>query len=75
MIFSERLKLLRIQLEDSQLKVATAIGISDRAYRNLESGVSVPNMNTLIALAEYFNVSIDYLTGRTSNPKLNKKND
>ena len=70
MIFSERLKLLRIQLEDSQLKVATTIGISDRAYRNLESGVSVPNMNTLIALAEYFNVSIDYLTGRTDDPKL-----
>lgn len=72
MIFSERLKLLRSQSHDSQLKVSSSIGISDRAYRSLESGVSIPNMNTLIALANYFNVSIDYLVGRTDNPEINK---
>ncbi|MCR5501787.1 MAG: helix-turn-helix domain-containing protein, partial [Lachnospiraceae bacterium] len=37
-----------------------------------ETGERRPDYDTLIEIAEYFNVSLDYLTGRTDKPALNK---
>jgi transcriptional regulator with XRE-family HTH domain len=68
MKFSERLKQLRKESNSTQLTVAKAANISDRAYRNLESGVSEPNLNTIILLAKFFNVSLDYIVGITDDP-------
>lgn len=68
MTFSERLKQLRKDTNSTQLDVAKAANISDRAYRNLESGTSVPNLDTLLSISYYFNVSLDYLVGLTDDP-------
>ena len=46
--------------------------LSLRAYQYYERGQREPTASVLIALADYFDVSIDYLVGRTDNPKLYK---
>ena len=63
--FAERLKALRKSRRIYQREAAGQIGVSVRAYQLYESGRSDPNIATLIALADYFDVSIDYLVGRT----------
>lgn len=68
MTFSERLKTLKNEHHTTQKEIAKAANISDRAYRNLESGVSIPNMDTLSLLADFYDVSMDYLACRTDDP-------
>ena len=68
MTFSERLKQLRKESNSTQLTVASAANITDRAYRNLESGVYEPSLDTLILLAKFFNVSLDYIAGVGDDP-------
>lgn len=72
MNFSERLKLLRNQNNTLQTELAEAIGISDRMIQMYEAGSKFPVLPKAIAIAEYFNVSIDYLVGRTDNPEVNR---
>lgn len=47
-----------------QKEIAKQIGLSVQAYCNYEKGIREPDISTLIKLAEYFNVTIDYLVGR-----------
>ncbi len=74
MTFPERLKEFRTSNNLTQKEIGKAANISDRAYRNLELGVSIPNMDTLILLADFYNTSIDYLTCRTNDPTFNPTN-
>lgn len=53
------------------MKLANEIGISLRALKYYSSGEREPSMSTLIALADFFNVSIDYLVGRSDKPERN----
>ena len=46
--------------------------MSERGYRRWELADTEPNLTTIIFLADYFKVSLDYLVGRTDNPKINK---
>jgi len=66
--FVQRLKILRKHFNVTQKKVAESIGLSGRRYNDLEVGKSFPSADTLIKLADYFNVSTDYLLCRTDNP-------
>ena len=66
--FAKRLKDPRKGRRIYQREVAEHIGVSVRAYPFYESGRSEPNIAGLIALAGYFDVSIDYLVGRTDEP-------
>lgn len=59
-----RLKELRKSKSLNQSQVANAIGISQRTYSNYEIGTREPDINTIIKLADYFNVTIDYLLCR-----------
>ena len=68
----ERLKKLRIEKQITQKQMASQFNITERAYQRYEAYTSTPHYNTLISLAEYFNVSLDYLVGRTDNPDINK---
>ncbi len=65
MNFSSRLKELRQHNKVSQQELADLLGISTRAWRFYESGDREPNIHGLITLADYFNVSLDYLVGRS----------
>lgn len=67
--FSERLKELRKQHNVTQKHVAIQIGMSERNYQDLEYGKFNPNHESLLKLADYFNVSLDYLVGRSDDNK------
>ena len=67
-----RLKSLREAKKISQLKLALDLGINQNNVSRYETGTRQADYETLIKLADYFNVSIDYLLERTDNPKTNK---
>ncbi len=64
-IFRTRLRELRIEKKETQRRVGEAIGIAERHYQRFELGENLPSFENLIALADHFAVSLDYLTGRT----------
>ena len=67
-----RLKMLREKKGISQLKLALDLGLNQNSISRYESGVREADYKTLIKIADYFNVSIDYLLERTENPNLLK---
>ena len=69
--YSERLKELRTSRRLYQRDLAELLGISIRGYQCYETGEHEPGVKKLIALADYYNVSIDYLVGRTDDPGMN----
>ncbi|HIU49044.1 MAG TPA: helix-turn-helix transcriptional regulator [Candidatus Avimonoglobus intestinipullorum] len=69
--FSERLVFIRKKQNILQKDAVKALGISLRAYQYYETAEREPTMSILIKIAEYYNVSIDYLVGRTDNPTVN----
>ena len=62
-IFSERLKDLRNEKRVGQVELASAIQVSKGIISLWENGQREPKLSNLIALAKYFQVSIDYLAG------------
>lgn len=65
-----RLKELRKQKQISQLKLAMDLGMNQNTVSRYETGEREADYQTLIAFAEYFHVSVDYLLGRTDNPRM-----
>ncbi|HJB12716.1 MAG TPA: helix-turn-helix domain-containing protein [Candidatus Oscillibacter excrementigallinarum] len=63
--FDERLKELRKEKGVTQREIAEFLGIKTRPYQNYESGDRRPDYEKLVALADYFDVTTDYLLGRT----------
>ena len=71
-LFSRRLKELRLSHNLKQSDMANLLDVSIRTYQRYESSDNETDFKTLIFLADYFDVSTDYLLGRTDNPKINK---
>ena len=67
-----RLKELRKEKNISQLKLALDLSMNQNTISRYETGEREADYKTLIKIADYFNVSIDYLLERTDNPKINK---
>ena len=67
-----RLKNLRQQKGITQLKLAMDLSMSQNSISRYETGEREADYKTLIAFADYFNVSIDYLLERTDNPNFYK---
>lgn len=67
-IFSERLTQLRKERGVSQAAIAKGIGVSSRAYQEYEYDKAEPRMSKLVSIADFLDISIDYLTGRTDQP-------
>jgi transcriptional regulator, XRE family len=67
-----RLKELRKKKRISQLKLALDLNMNQNSVSRYENGVREADYATLIAFADYFDVSIDYLLERTDNPKTNR---
>ena len=67
-IFSERLTTLRKQGEKTQNDVSKDLKIALRAYQNYEYGTAEPRLSTLVKLADFYGVSLDYLAGRRDTP-------
>ncbi len=68
-IFAKRLIKLRKSKNISALFLAQKVGVSKSAISQFENAVNYPHCNTLIKLADYFDVSLDYLVGRSDDPK------
>ncbi|CAG5161202.1 transcriptional regulator [Streptococcus pneumoniae] len=68
-MFIERLKKLRKKEKLTQKDIATFLNISQPAYQQFESGKKKMNLETMEKLADYFNVSTDYLLGKTDIPE------
>ena len=62
----KNIKSLRLDRNLNQQTVANYLGITQQAYANYERGVRQPDPETLTKLADFFDVSIDYLLGRDS---------
>ena len=72
-----RLKELRLKRGITQLKLALDLNMNQNSISRYETGQREADYKTLIAFADYFNVSIDYLLGRTDDPTfhLNKRSN
>ena len=66
------LKLLRKQKGYTQIALQMQTGIEQALLSKYETGDRVPPTETLLHLAEFYNVSIDYILCRTDNPEVNK---
>lgn len=67
--FPERLKLCRKHKGITQKQMAAFCNVSERHYQSYEGGTNWPRADGLIALADYFDVSLDYLVGRSDTPQ------
>jgi transcriptional regulator with XRE-family HTH domain len=67
-MFGERLSLLRKQKKLSQYELANKLGYSRGKIANYEQGQREPDHATLKTIADFFEVSIDYLLGQTEDP-------
>ena len=65
-----RLKELRSKHRISQVKLAMDLNMNQNSISRYETGEREADYKTLIAFADYFHVSIDYLLGRTENPNM-----
>ncbi|SFP03306.1 Helix-turn-helix domain-containing protein [Oscillibacter sp. PC13] len=63
--FAERLRELRKQKNLTQREMADFLDIKIRSYQNYEGGDRRPDYEGLVALADYFDVTLDYLVGRS----------
>ncbi len=62
-----RIRSLREDRDLRQIDVANATGIDQKTLSNYETGKTNPDSYALIKLADFFEVTIDYLVGRTDN--------
>lgn len=68
MKFPERLRILRRLQGLTQTALGLATGVTEKQIRRYERAENEPTMSALIALADYFGVSLDYLVGRSDDP-------
>jgi len=66
-----RLKQLRTERGLSQVRLAMELSVSQHTISRYETGEREADYATLIRIADYFDVSVDYLLERTDNPKMN----
>lgn len=72
-ILSERLRQCRKEKGLSQLQVAVYCDITEKAYQNYELMTREPRVEILVRLADFYDVSLDYLTGRTDEKGVNRQ--
>jgi len=69
---NNNLKLLRKQKRLTQIALQMQTGIEQALLSKFENGERIPPTETLLRLAEFYDVSIDYILCRTDNPKVNR---
>ena len=70
MTLQERMRELRKEHGETQAQVAAAAGMTDRQYQRFETGKQKPGFDSLLALADQFGVSLDYLAGRSDRREM-----
>ena len=69
-LFSVRLRELRLSKQLSQSALGQVIGIKAQAINDMEHGRVKTTLDRAIALADFFDVSLDYLVGRSDDPAM-----
>ena len=69
----KNLRGIREDRDIKQKEIAEYLSISQNTYSQYETGVISLTAEVLIKLSDFYNVSIDYLLGRTNNPEIQKK--
>lgn len=69
-LFSSRLLELRTKNNITQQELANIVGLKKTAISMIESGQRAASIEVIYAMADYFNVTIDYLVGRTDTTDL-----
>ena len=72
MAYYKRLKDLREDNDKTQKEIADYLGMKQPQYSRYENGLRDIQSDILIMLADYYNVSTDYIFGRTNNPKISE---
>ncbi len=70
-MFAEKIRALRKERKLSQAEVAKEVGMSARGYQDLELGAK-PGFDNLLHIADFFDVSADWLMGRTDIRELKR---
>lgn len=68
-VFSARVKEQRSKKDVSQTVVAQLLGVTKTQISDIENAKTSTSLEKAVALADFFNVSLDYLVGRSDNPK------
>ena len=68
----KRIQELRKEQKRTQINVSTLLGIDQSYYSKIEKGQHNIKLETLIKIADFYNVSLDYLTNRTNKKEVNK---
>ena len=63
--FCERIKSLRVERRLKQREMAEQFGLALNSYQAYEYATRTPDFRGLIAIADFFDVSLDYLVGRS----------
>ena len=71
-IMENRLKMLRKSRGYTQISVQMQTGIEQALLSKFENGERIPPTETLVKLADFYNVSIDYILCRTDKPETNR---
>jgi transcriptional regulator with XRE-family HTH domain len=66
---AERLKALRLGVGFSQVQMAKAMGVEQSTINRYEHDIGMPQHKRLLRYADYFDVSLDYIYGRTDDPQ------
>lgn len=74
-MFSNTLKELRNKTHRTQKEIAKALGVAPTTYASWEQGKREPDQATTIRIADYFDVTLDYLYGRNETPQWAKQKD
>ncbi len=69
----KNLRGIREDRDIKQKEIAKYLNVSQNTYSQYETGVISLTAEVLIKLADYYNVSVDYLLDRTNNPYMQKK--
>lgn len=72
-LFQDRLRRLRAEKGMSQRQMAEHFGMTKSNYQNYEAGRGLPSLSMFDGLADFFDVSIDYLFGRSDVPQVARK--
>lgn len=68
MSLPDSLKRFRKEFKLTQKAVADSLGVQENAYQRYEHGKVIPSVLVMTKLADAYNVSLDYLVGRSDNP-------
>lgn len=68
-VIAKRLRVCRAKSGYTQMQAAVYSDITETAYTNYERGTRMPKLDILVRIADMYKVSLDYLAGRTDDPR------